>query len=343
MRSFLLSCLIFIPITIGASFSSAQSQASTKDFDVLRAYNGFVTLSPQRELYVKYSPPAPSMPTVILINGLTYSTRQWENFVGPLVAKGIGVLRFDPIGQGETLLKYAPALLPIQIEDQIEDLYNLLLKLNIKGPYNFVGLSYGGGLAAGFATAYPKLVKNLVLMAPFTRPLEGTDNWIKAQIWATRQIFPNNKISDDELYDHFLHQIVYATYPQAEPVILENPFKLEATFRLVQGIRKARPIDWTHKIPKKALHLMVARQDQYISVDVLDEYWDAVPEKARASRIYINGSEHKMVEAVPNFTAYWVHQILMGNAKLFKGLDYEGYPFLGEVRSGSETIKVGKE
>lgn len=343
MRSLRLSSLIFISLFFGASVSFAQSETSTKDFDVSRPYNGFVTLGPQKELFVKYSPPAANMPTVVLINGLTYSTRQWENFVAPLASKGIGVLRYDPIGQGETLLKYAPVLAPIRIEDQIQDLYELLIKLKIKGPYNFVGLSYGGGLAAGFAAAYPKLIKNMVLMAPFTRPLEGTDNWIKAQIWATRQIFPYNKASEDDLYDYFLHQIVYATYPQAEPVILENPFKLEATFRLVQGIRKSRPIDWTHKIPAKALHLMIARQDQYVSVNVLDEYWDAVPEKARASRLYINGSEHKMVEAVPNFTAYWVHQILMGNSKLFKGLDYEGYPYLGEVRSGSETIKVGKE
>ncbi len=41
-------------------------------------------------------------------------------------------------------------------------------------------------------------------------------------------------MSDDDLYDLFLHQIVYATYPQAEPIVLENPFKLEATYRLVQ-------------------------------------------------------------------------------------------------------------
>ncbi|KHD87393.1 MAG: lysophospholipase [Bdellovibrio sp. ArHS] len=331
------SVLLAVFVVISALFVSIESVAEEE------AFKGFVALSAQKELFVDYVPAQGKQPTVVLINGLTYSTRQWNGFTEALLAKGVGVLRYDPIGQGQTLLKYAPVMAPIPYQDQIVDLKSLLEKMNIKGPYNLVGLSYGGGIAAGFAAAYPTLVKNLVLMAPFTRPLDGTDNWIKAQIWATRQIFPFNKMSDDDLYDYYLHQIVYATYPQAEPIVLENPFKLEATYRLVQGIRKARPIDLTHLIPARSLHLMIARQDQYISTSVLDEYWDAVPEEARASRLYVNGSEHKMVEAVPNFTAAWVYEIVKGNKRLYKGDDFEGYPYRGEVRSGQENIKVGRE
>ncbi|MEK2643924.1 alpha/beta hydrolase [Bdellovibrio sp. BCCA] len=333
MKSLILATLV----VCSGLFVSMESLAKAE------AFKGFVAISPQKELYVDYVPAEGQKPTVILINGLTYSTRQWDSFTEALVAKGIGVFRYDPIGQGQTLLKYAPILEVIPFQNQVQDLKALLTKMNFKGPFNLVGLSYGGGIAAGFAAAYPNLVKNLVMMAPFTRPLDGTDNWIKAQIWATRQIFPFNKMSDDDLYDYYLHQIVYATYPQAEPIVLENPFKLEATYRLVQGIRKARPIDQTASIPARALHLMIARQDQYINTSVLDEYWDAVPMEARASRLYINGSEHKMVEAVPNFTAAWVYEIVTGNKKLFKGQDFEGYPFRGEVRSGNDEIKVGRE
>lgn len=333
MKSLILATLV----VCSGLFISMESLANAE------AVRGFVAISAQKELFVDYVPAEGKNPTVILINGLTYSTRQWNNFTEALLAKGVGVLRYDPIGQGQTLLKYAPILNVIPYQDQIKDLKTLLTKMKIKGPYNLVGLSYGGGIAAGFAAAYPNLVKNLVMMAPFTRPLDGTDNWIKAQIWATRQIFPFNKMSDDDLYDYYLHQIVYATYPQAEPIVLENPFKLEATYRLVQGIRKARPIDYTNTIPPRALHLMIARQDQYINTSVLDEYWDAVPQDARASRLYINGSEHKMVEAVPNFTAAWVYEIVTGNKKLFKGSDFEGYPYRGEVRTGDENIKVGRE
>jgi pimeloyl-ACP methyl ester carboxylesterase len=329
----LLVVLIFVCSALGVS---AQAQEA-------KAFKGFVAVSLERELFVDYVPAKRDQPTLVLINGLTYSTVQWDQFVAPLLAKGIGILRYDPVGQGQTLLKYAPVTAVIPLKNQVEDLKALLTVMKISAPYNFGGLSYGGGIAAEFAVAYPELIKTLILMAPFTQPLEATDKWIKSQIWATRNIFPFNKYSDDDLYDYFLHQIVYATYPQAEPIVLENPFKLEATFRLVQGIRKARPIDNTEFLPELSVHLMIARQDQYIETKVLDDYWAAVPTKARASRLYINNSEHKMVEAVPNFTAAWVYEILKGNKKLYQGGDFEGYPFQGEVRSGDDTIKIGRE
>ncbi|XGC81119.1 alpha/beta fold hydrolase [Bdellovibrio bacteriovorus] len=323
---------------LGSSiFISLQSYAKTE------AFKGFVAVAAKRELYVDYVPAEKNQPTVILVNGLTYSTRQWNGFVEPLLQRGVGVLRYDPFGQGQTLLKYAPIVAPIPYQDQVQDLKTLLEKMHLKGPYHLVGLSYGGGIIAGFANQYPELVKNLIMMAPFTRPLDGQDNWIKSQIWATRQMFPFNKASDDDLYDYFLHQIIYATYPQAEPIVLENPFKLEATYRLVQGIRKFRPVEHTSKIPAGSLHLVIARQDQYINSSVLDEYWDAVPSISKASRLYVNGSEHKMVEAVPYFSAAWVYQIIKGNPELQGGEDFEGYPFRGEVKKGDKVIKVGRE
>lgn len=333
MKSMDLSFLILFCSVLVSISSFAKGDAA----------KGFVKVNEQRELFVDYVPAEKNQPTVILVNGLTYSTLQWNNFVTPLLERGVGVLRYDPFGQGQTLLKYAPILKTIPYQDQVSDLKTLLEKLQIKGPYNFVGLSYGGGIIAGFAGEYPHLVKNLIMMAPFTRPLDGQDSWIKSQIWATRQIFPYNKLPDDELYDYFLHQIIYATYPQAEPIVLENPFKLESTFRLVQGIRKFRPVDHTVAIPAKSLHLVIARQDQYINTSVLDEYWDAVPAASRASRLYVNGSEHKMVEAVPYFSAAWVYGIIQGRAELFQGQDFEGYPFRGEVRQGEKTIKVGQD
>lgn len=325
---------IFLIIFSFQEFAQAGQSGRIKDF---------VALSPERELFVDYVPAKGKQPTVILINGLTYSTVQWNRFVAPLIARGVGVLRYDPVGQGQTLLRYAPILNVIPSTDQVADLKLLLEVLEIPAPYNLAGLSYGGGIALGFAAEFPELVQNLILMAPYTRPVQETDDWIKAQIWVTRKMFPYNPYSDDDLYDHFLHQIVYATYPQAEPIVLENPFKLEATFRLVQGIRSARPMDTASTLPEASVHLMIARSDQYIKTSVLDEYWDVVPLASRASRIYINDSEHKMVEAVPVFTASWVYEILKGNKRLFQGKDFEGYPLTGEVKASDEKLKVGKE
>ena len=305
---------------------------------------GFVKVRADRELYVDYVAPQAGQPTLIILNGLTYDTTSWDQFVAPLQKRGVGLLRFDMFGMGQTLLKYAPAGAVVPYDDQVKDLKQLLTVMHIQGPYNFVGLSYGGGIAIGYALAYPNDVKNMILIAPYTQPLDGQNNWINAQIWATRAIFPYNTMSSDDLYDFYLHQIIYATYPQAEPVVLKNPFILEGVFRMVQGIRKFRPVDLANKI-NVPTHMMIAMQDQYIPQPILQDFSSKVPSSAKMSRIFVNDSEHKIPEAVPNFAASWIYQIVQGNPLLFKGNDFQGFPFKGEAHSTHDTIRLtgGKE
>lgn len=331
----LLGCLM--------SWNAVAASDVVKYDSSMTSYKGFVSISSQRELYVDYVRAKNNQPTVILLNGLTYSTVQWNQMVEPLLLRGVGILRYDMAGMGETLIKYAPILSAISYKDQVKDLKSLLTAMKINGPYNLVGLSYGGGIALGYAAAYPNDIKNIILIAPYTKPLEQQDQWIRSQIWATRNMFPYNPSTDDELYDYFLQQIVYATYPQVEPSILANPYILPSVFRMTQGIRKFRPMDITENLPARSVHLMIARKDQYINPEVLESYWDAVPKESRASRIYVNDSEHKMPEAVPNFTAAWVYRVLSGNPIFSEGRDFEGYPLRGEVRYGKEVIKIGGE
>lgn len=324
------------------SFNVWAGSSENAPYDPAAAsYKGFIKISSSRELFVDYVKAKNNQPTVILLNGLTYSTRQWEQMIQPLLVRGVGIVRYDMFGMGQTLAKYAPMMEIIPYQNQVADLKALLNSMQLKGPYNIVGLSYGGGIAIGYAAAYPNDIKNLVLIAPYTQPLDEQDTWIKSQIWATRQMYPYNPASDEELYDYFLHQIVYATYPQVEPIVLGSPFTLESVFRMTQGIRKYRPLDMTDLLSAKSVHLMIARKDQYIKPVVLETYWNAVPKSARASRIYVNDTEHKMPEAIPNFTAAWVYKILSGEDLYFQGRDFEGFPLKGEVRTGDQVIHVG--
>ena len=259
------------------------------------------------ELYAKYEKAAdPKAPTVMLLNGLTYSTRQWESFAQVLRSRGISVLRYDMFGMGNTLLRYGPVLSVIPYQFQVETLKALLEKLKIASPYNLVGLSYGGAIATAFGAEFPELTGRLFLMAPYTRPLEEQDKWIKSQIWQNRQMFPFNPASDDELYDYFLRQIIYTTYPAAEPISVENPLKLEGIFRLVQGVRKWDSKKAVKRLPEGSVYLMIAEKDQYIKRSVMDEFWTWVPDLAKAEIGLVPNSEHKIPEAAPKFSANWV-------------------------------------
>lgn len=290
----------------------AMILVSTKAFAIdLRAnYQGFVNIG-SKELFVDYLAPVDGKPTVVLLNGLTNETIAWNAMTEILKIKGFGVLRYDMDGMGRTLAKYGVKNEPYAYADQVLDLSYLLKTLQIKAPYNLVGLSYGGGIAAAFTAKYPKKVSKAILMAPYTEALKQQDQWIKSQIWVTRIQFPYNPYSDEQLYDYFLRQICYATYPTAEPSVLSSPYKLEAVFRMTQGIRKYRVVDDVELFPKKSIYLVMAENDQYIPREVLEIFWAAIPTSARVAKYIIKNSEHKMSEAKPQESADLVERIIL--------------------------------
>ncbi|MBX3034541.1 MAG: alpha/beta hydrolase [Bdellovibrionaceae bacterium] len=304
-------------------------------------FRGFVQVRADRELYIEYVRPQAGKPTVILLNGLTYSLRQFESYASALTRRGIGVLRFDFNGMGATLLKYAPSLAPYPYDQQVADLKNLLKATGIRPPYNLAGLSYGGGIAVAYALTFPREIKNLILIAPYTQPLSSQDKMIQQQIWMTRRLFPSNPATDDELYDFFLRQTVYSSYPTAEPIVLENPYKLEAIYNLVRGIRKFRPVDFANRLPPGTVHVMQPMLDQYIPADLYETFWKRLLPGTRMSRLRVYQVEHKMTEFVPDFAAAWTWQILKGNPLLRQGRVFDAWPVsTGTVRSGNEVIRL---
>ncbi|MBN8539018.1 MAG: alpha/beta hydrolase [Deltaproteobacteria bacterium] len=347
----LLAVLASGVLALSSSFASAGSSVGIFETDFQAQISAdpetrqdrlqaFVKIHDNRELFVDFIKPAAGKPIVVLLNGLTYRTGVWDAFVKELKGDGLGILRYDPMGHGKTMVKYGYPAEAFEADDQVKDLNSLLSALSIKKPVHLLGLSYGGAIGTMFTVKYPKKVASLILMAPFTKPLESQDQQIRLQIAQTRFMFPFNRSSDDELYDFFLKQIVYATYPLAEPIVLEHPYKLESTFRLVQGVRKFKAADVADQLPDASVHLIVADKDQYIEPKILEELWKQIPKRARLSRLFINHSEHKIPEAMPNFSAEWIKLIVNGDQRIQDGRTWKGGTFLGYAASGTEKIEI---
>lgn len=333
----------FLILTAVAAIAWGLADAKPADPMADPEFKGFVSVAPGRELHVEWTKAAPGSPTVVLLNGLTYSTRQWDRFAAALASSGTGVLRYDMRGMGQTLLREAPLMEKVPIENQVLDLRELLLKLGFKEPVSLAGLSYGGGLALAFAASHPELVRRIILMAPYTEPLPEQDQWIRAQVEATRKANPSTPYGDDEIYDFFLRQIVYLTYPKVEPIVLENPFKLEAVYQLTRGIRHFNAASVMGKLPAGSVHLVIAGSDQYVKRSTLTDFWRDLPVGAKQSLILIQGSEHKIPEAVPRFSAGWVDRILREDPLSTGGSECEGDPFAGIVRCRQGEARLPKE
>ena len=107
--------------------------------------NGFVHLPNDHQLYVNYLAPEPGKPTLVILNGLTYSTESWNPFVQHLQSTGLGILRYDMMGQGRTLHQNALSPEAFTYESQVQDLAHLLDRPGTGGVFTKKGRAVPGG------------------------------------------------------------------------------------------------------------------------------------------------------------------------------------------------------
>lgn len=296
MRAIILVLGLFLSLTAGA-----QTLVGGVDAEKL------VQLKNGRKLYVEYTAPKANNPVLVFVNGLTYSTKDYEVLSLKLQEMGYGTLLYDAQGMGKTLLVNPLPTAPIDYKDQITDLDELLELQKIPKPYNFVGLSYGGGILIGYGARYPQNVNKLFLLSPYTEVIESSKNVILQQIEWTKIFFPYNTATDEELANFFIRMFAYQNYPIYEPTVLENPYKLEGVIRLTQGITPYRPVDESPLLPKNTVHLMIGIFDQYVTADVYNTFWEAAQEAQPCSYVTVGFSEHKIPQNFPGFTARWIN------------------------------------
>lgn len=336
MKIFGLFLLGLSLLTVGPAPARAADEADKA------SQEDYVDIGNGERLWASYKPAKNGAPTVVLLHGLTYTMKPWNIFSDDLVKQNpdVGVLRYDMTGMGKTLLGGPlPVNYEITYQTQVRQLHALINVYKIEKP-TLVGLSYGGAIALAYAATYPGTFDKLILMAPFTEPLESQDRYIRTQIAATRLAFPFNPATDEQLYDFFLRQFIYTTYPLSEPVTLANPYILESIFQMVRSIRFFRAETIVNLLPKNSVHLMVAGQDQYLPREVLERFWNVLPEGTRASRINIAFSEHKIPEAIPSYSAAWVNEIIKNNPLVTGGRVFEGNSWTYKARSGEHEISL---
>ena len=294
----------------------------------------FVEIEPGRSLYIDFIPPAAGKPTVVLVNGLTYRTGPscWEFYAKALQALGYGAFMWDMEGQGQVLLHEGPPLKNIDYNDQVRDMALILDAVGLKGPQHLFALSYGSEIGTVFAAKYPERIATLMLAGAPDGPLEMQDNWVKQQIAINRVTVPFNPASYEDLYAYFYRILVYATYPSVEPIVLENPYKLEAIFRLGLGVKNFSSKDYVGRLPAHSTFLLVAGEDQYVPRTISDGLWRDIPTENRMARIVIEGSEHKIPEAVPAYAAELTRMIIERDPRLADSRTFVGVPKTGALK-----------
>lgn len=125
------------------------------------ALNGkFTTLTAGRTYYELSGPKDAEL--VVLVHGFSVPSYIWSPTKLALNKAGYQVLIFDLFGRG-----YSDR--PVANYDMafyVEQLHELLKSLDIKQPFNLVGLSMGGAVVTHYASKYAPTIKKLTLISP---------------------------------------------------------------------------------------------------------------------------------------------------------------------------------
>ncbi len=106
-------------------------------------------------------------PVVLLVHGFSVPYYMWDKTVGPLIAAGFRVIRYDLFGRGfsdRPKVKYRRELFVTQLRELLE-------ALGIHQPVNIVGTSMGGAIATAYAADFGENVAKVVLIDPLWEPL----------------------------------------------------------------------------------------------------------------------------------------------------------------------------
>jgi len=163
-----LGLLAIMVLAILGPYLAFHREARTLDGPIRETLGGTYVTLPSGVTHYELTG-RPDGPVVVLIHGGTIPFFAWDTQMPALLEAGFRVLRYDHFGRGYSdrpHVDYDRAFYRKQLEE-------LLGALDVEGPVNLIGVSFGAAIAATFAEAHPERVQKLVLIAPVVDYAEG--------------------------------------------------------------------------------------------------------------------------------------------------------------------------
>ena len=164
VKKYLILSLLFLLIILVSAYFLFNPEKNEINQSARTAFGGtYIKLSHGFTHYKLQTPPdSVNARLVVLVHGGTIPSWTWDKQTTALLNAGFKVLSYDKYGRGYSDrpdITYDQALYKKQLVELIE-------KLDIKKPFDLIGLSVGGGTAVNFASQYPDKIDKLILIAP---------------------------------------------------------------------------------------------------------------------------------------------------------------------------------
>ncbi len=167
-----LSILIIAAAVLSAAYLLFRTERETLDDEARASADGdFIQLAHGKTYYQLGGNPA--NPLVVLVHGFSTPSYIWDPTYQALIDAGYRVLRFDLYGRGYSDRPELDYYLDVFV-NQLDDLLN---KLEIAQTFHLVGLSMGGPITAEYANRHPENIRSLTLIDPLVSNMFASDTF----------------------------------------------------------------------------------------------------------------------------------------------------------------------
>lgn len=164
----ILFAVIFIASFSGLLFEKISEQKLGEKF---KQKSKVVTID---ESKIYYNVAGEGKYTVILESDIGWTSQEWANVIKNM-PKDMNILYYDRAGYGRSEVIGKDRT----VKEETEELYKLLKKSGVRGPYILVGHSYGGLIMCNYAKKYPEDVAALLLIDCINEKEIQTEKFIK--------------------------------------------------------------------------------------------------------------------------------------------------------------------
>jgi pimeloyl-ACP methyl ester carboxylesterase len=148
---------------------------------------------------------------VVLAAGFSVPYYIWDTTLSALTSAGFRVLRYDYYGRGYS---DRPAI-PFSDEMYVRQLDELLKAVQITGPIDLTGISFGGSMITSFADKYPERVRSLIYFDPsFRKPYQLSLLEDLPPVWNYITTVMDQKYWAKGQLGYFLHPEKFPDWPQ---------------------------------------------------------------------------------------------------------------------------------
>ncbi|MCB0412412.1 MAG: alpha/beta hydrolase, partial [Bdellovibrionales bacterium] len=276
---------------------------------------GVHKIAKDHKVYYKYEKAEKGKPTIVLLNGLIYAIKNWDEYFDILAKQGFGVLQIAYSTQPESLATLegvepyyqkiiattqGPKQIGITTQDLVDEVMSVIDDLDID-KFHLLSLSYSSVVGSELAVQQRDRIITNIFASPAVLASHRYNAWGKARHAWYESVGPAGDYYYDLELQSSMYTLVAAGGYHFDDVDFDTFFY--GVFQMGRSAKYFDLKDYTDKdLPPTHLFL-ASREDGSLLEDQL-RFWELMKDNpARGSFTMFEGGEHALPGVVPKAAA----------------------------------------